>query len=932
MEDNSIDFCFLTETWLKTQNNHITAQLKDAGYQTTHFTRSARKGGGVAIISRQNYVSKYEKLLEFSSFECIIQSFKIQNSPINVTIVLIYRPAHHSENIATFLDEFYKLTEYVQLNFKHFIICGDFNIHVNKVADPSTIKFNDILNTFSLLQSVNCPTQKNGNTLDLILYDKECIDVCNIEVDVDRISDHFMINFDICIQIKSLEQKVISYRNFKDVIITDFHTDLTTGTATFLDNADCNDFHSSLQLFGNIFTGEVNKHAPLITKTVKCINRPPWMDNEFQNARKKRRRLYKQWRKSRSAEHREEFVQMKSSVDELSKEKRRSFYHNSISQASNSQKELFKITNNLLDKDKQSVLPYSENPEHLANQFNNFFIEKIEKIRNNVVKSEKPHTEKPVIMCCNFPTLCLFKCVSATDIQKKIQSTKIKTSQRDPIPAFLLKSSIEHILPTLVHLVNTSLATGSMEGLKESVVTPILKKSGLDQDVLSNYRPVCGGLYVDKLIQSMVLLQLNEHMAENSLHIPQQSGYKRNHSCETVLLKIVNEVLTSLDSGRCSVLLLLDLSAAFDTVDHDKLLSILNHEIGLEGNVLKWFSSFLSNRIQYTNISGCHSERRSMPYGVPQGSVLGPVLFNIYVRNFISMLEQAGFIVHGYADDHQVIYKFRIEFQYDAICHALPNGLRLISQWMDSHFLKLNAGKSQLLIFTPRNIRDKLVMDSVYIGCNQFIPVSLEAMNLGAKLDFQLSFSPHVSMVVSQSYKQISNIGKIRTYLTVEDLKTIVQSLVVSKLDYCNSLLYGVAEYEISRLQRLQNSCARLIFGKKKNESVSALLFDLHWLPVKQRIYFKILLFVFKFFRNKTPIYISQCLHISDFATYTLQIPRTKTPYGDRAFENCAPRLWNALPISIKCIETIESFKKHLKHHLFTQFVDYKQQVDRYIT
>jgi hypothetical protein len=296
------------------------------------------------------------------------------------------------------------------------------------------------------------------------------------------------------------------------------------------------------------------------------------------------------------------------------------------------------------------------------------------------------------------------------------------------------------------------------------------------------------------------------------------------------------------------------------------------------------------------------------------------------------MLEQAGFIVHGYADDHQVIYKFRIEFQYDAICHSLPKGLRLISQWMDSHFLKLNAGKSQLLIFTPRNIRDKLVMDSVYIGCNQFIPVSLEAMNLGAKLDFQLSFSPHVSMVVSQSYKQISNIGKIRTYLTVEDLKTIVQSLVVSKLDYCNSLLYGVAEYEISRLQRLQNSCARLIFGKKKNESVSALLFDLHWLPVKQRIYFKILLFVFKFFRNKTPIYISQCLHISDFATYTLQIPRTKTPYGDRAFENCAPRLWNALPISIKCIETIESFKKHLKHHLFTQFVDYKQQVDRYIT
>ena len=314
----------------------------------------------------------------------------------------------------------------------------------------------------------------------------------------------------------------------------------------------------------------------------------------------------------------------------------------------------------------------------------------------------------------------------------------------------------------------------------------------------------------------MALLQLNEHMSENALHIPQQSGYKSNHSCETVLLKILNDVLIALDSGCCSILLLLDLSAAFDLVDHDELVSTLQYEIGLEDKVLKWFSSFLSNRTQYTNISGCQSERRSMKHGVPQGSVLGPVLFNIYVRNFISMLEQAGFIVHGYADDHQLIYKFRIEFQYNAICHSLPRGLILISEWMDSHFLKLNAGKSQLLIFTPRNIRDKLCMNSVYIGGNQFIPVSLEAMNLGVKLDFQLSFSPQISMVVSQSYKQISNIGKIRKYLKVEDLKTIVQSLVVSKLDYCNSLLYGVAEYEISRLQRLQNSCARLIFGKKE--------------------------------------------------------------------------------------------------------------------
>ena len=532
----------------------------------------------------------------------------------------------------------------------------------------------------------------------------------------------------------------------------------------------------------------------------------------------------------------------------------------------------------------------------------------------------------------NISTLSSFRSVTVADVQKQVESMKIKTCPRDPIPAALLKTSTDTLIPCYVELINTSLSTGSMDGLKQSVVTPILKKAGLDPDVLSNYRPVCSGLFIDKLIQTNVLLQLNDHMSEHSLHISHQSGYKPNHSCETVLLRVLNDILISLDSNCCSIELLLDCSAAFDTVDHDKLLTILKNDIGLDGTVYNWFSSFLSNRTQSTNISGSDSECRDMAYGVPQGSVLGPVLFNIYVRDFIRVLEAAGFTVHGYADDHQVVYRFRIEFQFQAVCYLLPKGLHLISQWMSSHFLKLNAGKSQLLIFTPKNIRKELCMDKVYIGNNMFIPVSLEAVNLGVKLDFQLSFSPHISMIISLSYQQIYNIGQIRKYLTVEDLRTLVQALIVSKIDNCNSLLYGVAEYEISRLQRLQNSCARLIYNKKKNESVSALLFILHWLPIRERIYFKILLLVYTFFINRTPEYINECLQVTDPVNFTLNVPRTKTPYGDRGFQNCAPKLWNALPLDIKAQGSLESFKKHLKHYLFTYFREYKCKINRYIT
>lgn len=932
MEDNLIDFCFITESWLKTQYNFVTSTLNEAGFQITHCVRSNKKGGGVAIISKQTFVSKYEKMLDYSTFECVIQSFRVENNPINLTIVVIYRPDSHSDNINTFLDEFYNLTEYVQLNFKHFIICGDLNIHVNKVHDQTTIKFNNILDTFTLSQSVQGPTHKLGNTLDLIIHDQDNVNVSNIHIDdVDRISDHFSIFFDINRDIQYTGKKHISYRNIKNVDRTNFCNDLKRNATSFMENSDSNNFYSSFELFNNLVTNTVNDHAPLTTKIIENDNRPPWMDNEFLDARRARRRAYKKWKRSKSDEHREDFVQLRRSVDLLSKQKRCDYYQNAI-RSSKSQKELFKAVNNLLDRGKKPILPYSENPKQLADRFNDFFITKIEKIRTAMSMPQSTHCPNPVVHNSNVPKFSSFRSVTIEEVTKQVSSMKIKTCPRDPIPASLLKTSIDSLIPCYVELINLSLSTGSMDGLKESVVTPILKKSGLDPDTLSNYRPICGGLFIDKLIQTNVKIQLTDHMDKNHLHIKFQSGYKPHHSCETVLLMILNDILIALDSGLCSIELLLDLSAAFDTVDHDEMMVSLKQDIGVDGTVYKWFSSFLSNRSQRTSVSGSNSDSRDMPYGVPQGSVLGPILFNIYVRNFIELLESVGFKVHGYADDHQLFYKFRIEFQFHAIATLLPKALNIISQWMSSRFLKLNAGKSQLLIFTPKNIRENMCFDKVYIGDNMFIPVSLEAVNLGVKLDSQLTFTPHINMVVSQSYKQIYNIGQIRKYLTVEDLRTLVQSLLVSKLDNCNSLLFGVTEYEISRLQKVQNSCARLIYGKKKNEPVSALLSNLHWLHIKQRIYFKILLFIFKFFKNMTPVYINECLHITNHDTLTLNIPKSKTSYGDRAFENYAPRLWNSLPLYLKTKESTFSFKRHLKHYLFTYFHDYTANINRYIT
>ena len=927
LQDESIDICFVCETWLTSQNNHVTALLKESGFNISHVYRTDRKGGGVAILFKCNYQPKFQKSFQYSSFECIIQTLKINNNTINLTLITIYR--HFSESFNLFLEEFHMFLEYVKLRFKYFVIAGDFNVHMNRPTDPPTSKFIDILNTFSLEQYIKSSTHEAGNILDLVITDPNCLIIKDVNVDNSNIlrSDHFLVYFNFFCDIESCTREEINYRNFKDINMPLFHSDIAYNTQKYLTEADETDFESCINLYNNLNCATVDKHAPIICKLANTANRPPWMDQEFVLARRERRALYNKWRKDKTPLKRQNYEKSRSNVNLLCHDKKRSFYQDSINSAGNSQKELFKITNALLDSSKKSVLPYSEDYNMLATKFNNYFVEKIETIRKNL---DSPVVQLLEVVNNDITTLCSFNIVTIQDILKQINSSKLKTSQCDPIPSFLLKPSLNFLLPSIQHLINTSLQNGSMAGLKESIVTPILKKSGLDQEVLSNYRPVCGGMFVDKVIQRSVLGQLNEHMDLNDLHIPYQSGYKKFHGCETVLLKIVDDILLCLDANKCTILLILDLSAAFDTVDHDELLKILKNEIGLRGTVLEWFKSFLSGRTQVTSVKGCKSTFANMKYGVPQGSVVGPVLFNIYIRNFINVLKSAGFVVHGYADDHQVTSSFRIEFQYHALCHALPKCLGIISQWMSSHFLKLNASKSNLLIFSPRNLSDKLYVDKVYIGNNIFLPVSQNAMTLGVNIDSQLTFTPQINMLISQSYREISNIGKIRKYLCIDNIKCLVNALIVSKIDNCNSLLYGIPDYEINRLQMLQNSCARLIYNRKKYDHVSDLFKELHWLPIKQRIIFKTLLFVYKIFINMAPVYLKECIHIIDIGNRSLYVPRVNNSYGDRAFTNIAPKLWNALPGNLKRIETITCFKSHLKHHLFSNFQEYNRAVNRY--
>ena len=255
----------------------------------------------------------------------------------------------------------------------------------------------------------------------------------------------------------------------------------------------------------------------------------------------------------------------------MSVNKRKEYFSKCISESSNSQRDLYNICYSLLDTQKCKSLPDYHDPAELANTFNNFFIHKIEKIRDvlstvnlvNIDVNKYFGVGGPV---CAQSTLSKFRRVSPQELMKIIRSRKIKTSAFDSIPAQLLSSSLDQIIPALTELVNISLSTASMHGLKDSIVKPLLKKHGLDPEILSNYRPVANIPYLSKTIETNVSLQIKDHMDFNNLHIPHQSGYKSNHSCETLLLCLNNDILIAMDNGRCTIILLLDLSAAFDTI------------------------------------------------------------------------------------------------------------------------------------------------------------------------------------------------------------------------------------------------------------------------------------------------------------------------------------------------------------------------------
>lgn len=430
------------------------------------------------------------------------------------------------------------------------------------------------------------------------------------------------------------------------------------------------------------------------------------------------------------------------------------------------------------------------------------------------------------------------------------------------------------------------------------------------------------------VLEKVVLKQLQEHLTENSMIESHQSAYRKDHSTETVLLSVTDSLLSNMDKKFASVTAFLDLSAAFDTIDREILLQRLQAMYGIQSTAFKWFSSYLSNRTQSVSVKEHASQLTQLPFGVPQGSVLGPVLFILYTQPFSVIIQNHSFTFEKFADDTE-IQKAGPPPEFPVVCKGVKSCVSDIKDWMNRNRLKLNEDKTELLATADRSRLNEVKKEPLVLGSN---PVTFKSSvkYLGVVLDETLSMDAQISSLCRNCHFHLRKIAAIRPYLSQASTAQLVSSMVLSRLDYCNSILAGLPSSSLSRLQKVQNCAARLVLRKKKHDHATPLLRQLHWLPINARIEYKLATLAFKFFDETLPPYLSDQLisyvpsrALRSSSEKLLKIPNYNLKSaGQRSFHFQCTKAWNSLPSSLRDCRSLPTFKKNLKTYLFKKSFD----------
>ena len=718
--------------------------------------------------------------------------------------------------------------------------------------------------------------------------------------------------------------KTIRYRDFKHFDEHQFVEQLTNVPWSLLSIAD--DVDVKVDLFEQLYLSVLNEHAPIVEKRVKSIRQPPWFNADLGKQILERDRLFNSYKHSHDPNALTAYKRANNHVNHEIRKAKREFYIKTLEQQRPNPRVLWShikssLASTTAVQPRQTNIPNQPQPQSkmMADKFNYHFVNIVStfgampttvpnyaKLRNFISRSKSENAN--------------FKLPNMTIefVLKQLRAMPAaKATGLDGISCKVLKLSAEIIAPHIVNICNTSIETAQFpRSWKKARVVP-LYKSGDSNDV-TNYRPISVLPVLSKLLERHVYNHFYAYLADYQLLLEEQSGFRQNRSCETLLIKLTDYILNNIDNGNLCGMVLVDLRKAFDLVDHELMLIKLDM-YGCQGKELAWFKSYLSERFQSVKYDGVLSDPLPVTIGVPQGSILGPLLFITFMND--SILEISDMRFDMYADDSTLYTAGKC---VGDINRSLTTKSKPLYNWIDANRMVLNAEKTEcMLLGTRQKLRSANAAFCVHTDNGTVTSVDTHKL-LGLHVDNSLTWSVHVTKLCSKLRSRLYLFNQVKRLMPIRARKLYFSGMVQPVIDYGCVIWGSCGHVLLLNVHKMMKQYARVILNVKDKREVStvSLFRTLGWLPIDVRIHYFTAVAMFNIMIGQAPIDLvnmfTQTNSVHDHNTRggtNIRVKRYNLSIGQRTFAYRGAKVWDNIPEHIKNVTTVECFKTmFLKH------------------
>ena len=811
------DIIAITETWITPLNSSPYNNLDN--YILVQNPRKNLKGGGVAFYIKNNLqftVIDELSIMNEKVFESIFVKIELKHDTI--TCGTIYRsPMTDSNSNQQFISNLSSVISHLKPNTKCFI-CGDFNYDLLQAENKYTSKFIETMFDHCFYSMINKPTRITSSSATVLdhVWTNIYSYVIKAKIPLHPISDHLpLIKCFEAYQHKNIHNSKI--RIFNPENINNFHNtlDSTFDTEIVLRESDPN---LAYELFINHYYKVFDPCFPLTNPRPKTHSNN-WFDKDLQVLMYEKEKLFKKYVNKKTLTAKVKYNKARNLYYHTIQQKKKLHYSSLFDKLKNNLKQTWKTLNKLLGRKKSKITQCPSliidgklctDSNLLANYFNDYFSSIGEKLVNKLATPQKQFSEFLGSPICNSMFL---NPTSVTEIKKIISKMQPKNSTGiEEIPISVVKSSSDYILFGLCHIFNLSLSQGQfIIDFKKAKVIPVHKKG--QKTNVNNYRPISLLPVLSKILEKIVYNRLCSFLLQSNFFYDLQFGFLKNHSTSHAAAVMVENITKSFKDKEYTLGVFLDLSKAFDTIDHSILLAKLNH-FGVRGVANEWFRSYLNGRLMQTEVNGKISNSKPIEVGVQQGSILGPLLFLIYINDFPKCLTSGKAIM--FADDTNLFFN---SSSYKALYEVTNTQLKHVEAWLSANKLTLNTDKTLYVAFrTPNSLPPPAALSI------QFKNKHLKRVNsckfLGLTINEHLSWKPHMQWLLQKLRCSYHVINKVKQYLDKSSLLTLYHSLINSYVQYCViSWCHGNASM-IQKLQKVSTKAINLINTKQKNSNV----------------------------------------------------------------------------------------------------------------